>query len=333
MPKSLPPLTALRCFEAVSRLGGFARAARELHVTPAAVSHQIRGLEQYLGVTLFRRTTRKLALTEPAAAAAESLREAFERIGQGVERLRAGGHGGELAISATPAFATRWLVARLPRFQRLHPGIALRMATTPAPVDFEHDDVDVAIRLGRGAFDGAASVELFGEWIAPVATPAFLRAHRVRRPADLARVPLIHDDSLRRAGRPAGWREWCRIANGVPVDARSGTRFDDGHLALQAAAAGGGVALGRLVYAVDDLDAKRLRIALPPIVATDVTYRLLVPESRASRPAVMAFRHWIEGEARAFRRGIERTLGRAVPVSARSATRRRAVIQSSPSRR
>ena len=259
MPKSLPPLTSLRTFEAAARLGGFARAARELHVTPAAVSHQIRGLEEYLGVTLFHRTTRRLVLTEQATAAAESLREAFDRIGQGVDLLRSSGQAGSLAVSASPAFATRWLVGRLPRFQKRHPRIQLRIQASPVPVDFDQEDVDVDVRIGRGGFEGVRAIKLFHEWIAPVAAPALLRLHPLRRPADVARAPLLHDDSMRRAGRPLGWQDWFATGRACErADAHHGTHFDDGHLALQAAADGGGVALGRLVYAVDDLVAEAI---------------------------------------------------------------------------
>jgi LysR family glycine cleavage system transcriptional activator len=305
MPRSLPPLNSLRTFEVAARLGSFTKAARELNVTPAAVSHQIRGLEEYLGVTLFRRTTRSLALTDQAAAAAEALHEAFDRIGQSVELLRASGKSGKsgaLSISVTPAFATRWLVARLPRFKKKHPRINLRIVASSSPVDFDQEDVDVAVRLGRGGFAGVIAISLFHEWLAPVASPAFLRQNILRKPADVTRVPMLHDNSIRRAGRPHAWQEWLRIAGAQPAETRRGTQFDDGHLALQAAAAGGGVALGRLVYAVDDLAAKRLRIALQPVIEMDIAYYLLIPESRAKLPAVVAFRTWMETEAAVFRR-------------------------------
>jgi LysR family glycine cleavage system transcriptional activator len=306
MPQSLPPLNSLRTFELAARLGSFTRAARELHVTPAAVSHQIRGLEEYLGVRLFRRTTRRLALTDQAAAAAETLREAFDRINQGVELLRSSGKSGVLSVSVTPAFATRWLVARLARFQKKHPRIHLRIAASPSPVDFDQADVDVAVRIGRGVFEGVVAIKLFHEWLAPVASPAFLRQNVLRKPADIGRVPMLHDDSMRRAGRPQGWQEWFRVAGAPLSETRQGTHFDDGHLALQAAAAGGGVALGRLVYAVDDVAARRLRIAMQPVMEMDVAYYLLIPESRANLPAVIAFREWIEAEATDFRRSFEK---------------------------
>lgn len=306
MPRSLPPLNALRVFEAAARLGSFARAARELHVTPAAVSHQIRGLESYLGVRLFRRTTRKLVLTEQASAAVASLREAFERIGEGVEMLRAGEHSGLLSLGVTPAFATRWLVGRLPRFERDHPRIRLRVVASQGPVDFEQDDVDIAIRLGRGGFDGVRATELFPEWIAPVAAPSLLRKLRIKRPADLFKAPLVHDDSLRRAGRAIGWQEWLKAAKVRATVRPAATQFDDGHLALQAAACGGGIVLGRLAYAAADLADKKLRIVARPALRLELSYQLLVPEARASLPAVVAFHEWVSEEAAEFRDEIER---------------------------
>ena len=309
MPRSLPPLNSLRTFEAAARLGSFTKAARELNVTPAAVSHQIRGLEQYLGVTLFRRTTRSLALTDQAKAAAETLREAFDRIGQSVESLRSSGRSGKsgaLSISVTPAFATRWLVSRLPHFQRKHPRISLRIAASSSPVDFDQEDVDVAVRIGRGGFAGVIAINLFHEWLAPVASPAFLRRNILRKPSDITRVPMLHDNSMRRAGRPQAWQEWFRIAGAPLAETRKGTQFDDGHLALQAAAAGGGVALGRLVYAMDDVAAKRLRVAMQPVIEMDIAYYLLIPESHANLPAVVAFRTWMEAEAAEFRQSFEK---------------------------
>ena len=320
MPKSLPPLNSLRTFEVAARLGSFTRAARELHETPAAVSHQIRALEEHLGVTLFRRTTRKLAPSDQAMAAADTLREAFDRIHQSVDLLRSSGKTGTLVVSVSPAFATRWLVARLAGFQKQHPRVRLRIAASPVPVDFDQEDVDVAVRIGRGAHAGVVAIKLFHEWLAPVASPAFLRQHVLRKPADIGRVPMLHDDSMRRAGRPQGWPEWFRLAGVALAEARRGTHFDDGHLALQAAAAGGGVALGRLVYAVDDLAAKRLRIVMAPVVEMDIAYYLLLPESRANLPAVIAFRAWMEAEAAEFRDSFGKLLrGRRISSSDRTA--------------
>ena len=305
MPRSLPPLTSLRAFEAAARLLSFTKAARELHVTPAAVSHQIRGLEEYLGVTLFRRTTRRLYLTEQGAQAAEHFSEGFDRILRGVDLLRSNGDGGTLTIGTTPSFATRWLVPRLGRFTRRFPDIQLRIQAGTAPVDFDRDEIDVAVRFGGGGLDGMLAVPLFGERIAPLASPSLVRQHSLRRPADLARVPLLHDNSMRRAGRRTGWPEWFRAAGESNVDSGLGLHFDDGHLVLQAAALGRGVALGRLAYAMDDLTARRLRLPFAPILRMDLRYHLLVPQVRANEPAVEAFRSWLAAEAEAFARSFE----------------------------
>jgi len=300
VPRSLPPLTALRAFEAAARLSSFTKAARELHVTPAAVSHQIRGLEKYLGVTLFRRTTRRLVLTEQGQLAAEHFREGFERLGRGVSLLRADGGGGSLTVSVTTAFATRWLVPRLGRLMRRCPGVDLKLKAGSQPVDFDHDEVDVAVRIGRSGSAGAIAIPVFSESVAPLASPAFIRQHAIRRPSDLAKVALLHDDSMRRAGRPPGWSEWFRAANVRGVDTSHGMHFDDGHLVLQAAAAGRGVALGRLAYALDDLESRRLRMPFGPVLQMDLKYYLLVPEARANEPAIAAFRAWFIQEAALF---------------------------------
>jgi LysR family glycine cleavage system transcriptional activator len=300
VPRSLPPLTALRAFEAAARLSSFTRAARELHVTPAAVSHQIRGLEKFLGVTLFRRTTRRLELTEQGRVAAELFREGFEKLARGVSQLRADQTGASLTLSVTTAFATRWLVPRLGRFARRCPGIDLQLRAGTQPVDFDHDDIDVAVRIGRGGVAGATAIPLFGESVVPLASPAFIRHHGLRRPADMARVPLLHDDSMRRVGRPTRWSEWLAAAKVRNVDTGHGMHIDDGHLVLQAAAGGAGVALGRLVYALDDLDARRLRMPFGPVLDLDMQYYLFVPEARAGELAIAAVRAWFVQEAESF---------------------------------
>lgn len=320
MPRSLPPLTALRAFEAAARLLSFTKAARELHVTPAAVSHQIRGLEEYLGVTLFRRSTRRLVLTDQGALAAEHVGEGFARIVRGVDLLRASGDGGTLTIGTTPSFATRWLVPRIGRFTRRFPDIQLRLRAGTAPVDFDSDEIDVAVRFGVGGSDGLQAVPLFGECLAPLASPSLARQQPLHRPSDLARVPLLHDDSMRRAGRRTGWSDWFRAAGMSNVDSGRGLHLDDGHLVLQAAALGRGVALGRLAYAIDDLAARRLRVPFGPVLRMDLRHHLLVPQARSAEPAIKAFRDWLAAEAESFRRAFEELLtdldGRSRPPRA-----------------
>lgn len=301
MPRSLPPLTSLRAFEAAARSLSFTRAAHELHVTPAAISHQIRGLERYLGVALFQRNGRTLELTRDGQLAAEHFREAFDRIARGVQALRPQGREGELTIRVTPSFATRWLVPRLPALGEALPEVVLRIVTGTAPVDFDRDEVDVAVRFGRGAHESVVSDELFGEHVAPVAAPSFVRTHHLRRPSDLSRVRLLHDESMRRVGRPSTWSEWLRAAGAPAVEVTLGTRFDDSHLALQAACEGQGVALGRLAYAVHDLAQGKLVLPFSRVIELDLHYHLLVPETRAGEPIIAGFRRWLLREAQEFR--------------------------------
>ncbi len=311
MPRSLPPLTSLRAFEAASRSLSFTKAARELHVTPAAISHQIRGLEQFLGVSLFQRAGRRLELTEHGHLAAEHFREAFDRIARGVQALRPQTREGELSIGVTPSFATRWLLPRLKGLAAALPNVTLRFKTGTAPVDFDRDEVDVAVRFGRGVFDAVVTDELFGEVMAPLASPEFLQREPLHRPLDLANAPLIHDDSLRRAGRPLTWSEWLRAAGAPALDVHRGLRFDDSHLALQAACEGQGVALGRLAYAYNDLAQGRLVLPYRKTLTLDLHYHLLVPETRVDEPLVAAFRGWLTHEAEEFRRALTRQGGLA----------------------
>jgi LysR family glycine cleavage system transcriptional activator len=301
MPRSLPPLTSLRAFEAAARSLSFTKAARELHVTPAAISHQIRGLEQFLGVTLFQRTSRRLELTRDGQLAAEHFREAFERIARGVQALRQQGREGELVIGVTPSFAARWLLPRLPSLADELPQVRVRLVSSTAPVDFDRDDIDLAVRFGRGGFDSVVTDELFNEVVAPVASPAFLRKHPLRRPADLARVRLLQDESMRRAGRPPSWTEWLRAAGEPGLEIECGLVVDDSHLALQAASDGQGVALGRLAYAVNDVAQGRLVLPFSQVIELDLHYYLILPEARAQEPLIARFREWLLREAAEFR--------------------------------
>lgn len=300
----MPPLRALRIFEAAARLQSFSKAARELNVTPAAVSHQIRGLERHLGVELFRRTGRRVALSDDGRAAAESLREGFEQIQRGVDALRRRSSVRSVTLNATPSFATRWLLPRLARFANRHPNLRLRVVTSVTPPDFEEDEIDLAIRLGRAGMEHARGEELFGERIAPVASPGFLRQHPVRRLTDLTRLPLLHDDSLRRAGRATGWTEWLASAGNVGTHRRGGMQFNDGHLALQAAVEGLGVALGRMAYALPEIEHGRLRRVHPLVLDLELGYWLLHSGLRSEDPAVVAVAAWLRLEALRFRREL-----------------------------
>jgi LysR family transcriptional regulator, glycine cleavage system transcriptional activator len=301
MPLSLPPLTSLRAFEAAARSLSFTKAARELHVTPAAISHQIRGLENFLGVTLFQRAGRRLELTRDGQLAADHFSDAFERIARGVQALRPKARDGELAIGVTPAFATRWLLPRLPSLVAELPQVRVTLVTGTAPVDFDCDEIDVGIRFGQGGSSSTVTDLLFNEIVAPVASPAFVRRHQLRRPVDLARVRLLHDESMRRAGRPPTWTEWLNVAGATIAEIECGLFFDDSHLTLQAACEGQGVALGRLAYAVSDLAQGRLVLPFGQVLELDMHYQLIVPKARAQEAVIARFRQWLLHEADGFR--------------------------------
>ncbi len=191
MPRQLPPLTALRAFEAAARHLSFVRAAEELHVTPAAISQQVRLLEDHLGVSLFRRG-RKLALGDAAAALLPLVSEAFDQIERAMLKVRPSALNNALVVSSPPAFASRWLIPRLEDFQTRHPDIDLRLDATKRPVNFEVEDVDVAIRFGAGNYPGLVAERLMPEAIVPVAAPVL--AATIHTPDDLARCTLLEDD-------------------------------------------------------------------------------------------------------------------------------------------
>ena len=307
MPKGLPPLSALRAFEAAGRLQSFTRAAEELHVTTAAISHQVRSLEEWLGLRLFRRTTRRLFLTEEGQLALGHFREGFERLAKGVEVLREGDRRRILTVSTTPSFAAKWLVPRLDRFAHVHPDIDMRLAASTALVRFDRDQVDVAVRFGRGRYEGVGSQRLFGEFVTPMASPRVWAALRRKpRPADVSRMTILHDDSVLMTGRQPGWPEWLRRAGVSGSNVDRGMHFDDGHLVLQAAAEGRGVALGRIALAAPDLDAGSLVAPFPEVLALDAGYWLVIPEGREKRPAIAAFTAWMADEAKAFGRRLPR---------------------------
>lgn len=305
MSRSLPPLNSLRAFEAAGRLLSFSKAAAELHVTPAAISHQIKGLEEYLRVQLFRRSTRRLFLTEQGQLALAHFREGFDRLAKGVEALRTRGERGVLTVSTAPSFAAKWLVPRLGGFAQQYPEVDLRLAANTALVDFDRDNVDAAIRFGRGVYDRLATYKLFGESLTPMLSPKLMgRRKSMKNPADLARLPLLHDDSVRMTGRQPGWAEWFKLAGVADAQTSRGIHFDDGHLVLQAASEGRGVALGRAVLAAADLASGALVAPFAITIPLDVGYYVVVPEMRSEEPTIAAFRRWIMHEAETFRPAI-----------------------------
>ncbi|HTY99020.1 MAG TPA: transcriptional regulator GcvA [Rhodocyclaceae bacterium] len=312
MAYRLPPLPVLRAFEAAARHLSFKKAAEELHVTPAAVSQQIKALESYLDLPLFRRLTRALELTEHGAAMLPKIREGFECLAAAVEA--AGEHrGGALTVTAPPSFATHWLLSRLPRFAAAHPEIALRLASSPdsvdrrgetaildeALVDLRGEASTVAIRYGTGIYPGYWVERLFAPVYVPVCSPKLLAGRPpLRTPADLGRQVLIHDETIDDGERPI-WDAWLQAAGADDIDAERGPHFSNAALAIEAAVAGQGVALAAKPLVEDDVAAGRLAIPFAVALPSPYAYFLVTAEAVARRPPVAAFRQWLLAEAAA----------------------------------
>ncbi|MFC5353826.1 transcriptional regulator GcvA [Azospirillum himalayense] len=294
MARRLPPLNALRAFESAARHLSFTKAAEELHVTQAAVSHQIKGLEEWLGMPLFRRMNRALILTETGQSYLPPVRDALDTLSHATERLFRMDGSGALTISTMPSFAAKWLVMRLGRFQARHPELEVRLHTTPQLVDFSQQDVDIGIRFGAGNWPGLRCERLMTEDIYPVCSPSLLDGPRpLCCPEDLRHHTLLHDDYF------ITWGTWGEAAGIAGLDHARGPRFDDSALLLQVAAEGGGVALARGVLVADDVAAGRLVRLFDVHLPGNYAYYVVAPPHYFSRPKVKAFRDWLFEEAAA----------------------------------
>jgi LysR family glycine cleavage system transcriptional activator len=298
MNQRLPSLNALRAFEAAARHLSLTKAARELHVTPAAVSHQVKALEADLGVSLLRRVKGEFVLTETAQTVLPVLRAGFDQIAEAARRLRADEARHFLTISVGPTFAATWLVRRLGGFKAAFPEIDVRLQTTDQVVDFAREGVDIGIRFGAGDYPGLQAVRLFDEDIYPVCSPGLLeRGPPLDSPADLAGHSLLHVEwtaALTKGKEETlDWQLWLRAAGAEQVDALRGPRFSHANLALQAAIEGQGLALGSESLARDDLAAGRLVRPFDVVLPVNLAYYLVYPEETAERPKIAAFRHWI----------------------------------------
>ena len=305
MNRHLPPLNSLRAFEAAARHLSFKKAAEELHVTPAAISQQIRGLEDYCGVELFRRLTRALVLTDAGKAALPALRDGFDRLAEGAEAMRAAGQGGVITVSVAPSFGAKWLVPRLDRFRDAQPEFDVRIDATDALASFSGDGVDVALRYGRGVYRGLKAECLMSEVAFPVCSPRLLeKGPPLERPEDLRHHTLLHVQWKMEDDAAPNWRMWLKAAGIEGVDPERGPRFTLENMAVEAAIEAQGVAIvsGALVEA--DLKAGRLVRPFPAAVseATAFCYYLVYPEARAADPKVAAFRDWVHDEIARDRR-------------------------------
>jgi LysR family glycine cleavage system transcriptional activator len=286
-------LPALRAFEAAARHGSFKHAADELAVTATAISHQVRALEEHLGMPLFERRVRQVVLTEAGAALYPVLRDGFDAFAAALQQLAPGPARRHVTISATGAFMARWLAPRVARFRAQHPDIDLDLRASDVAVDLRQDAVDVAIRYGRGPYPGLAAEPLFGDRFAPVASPAL----GALAPADLTTLPLIEFTWRRAHPDNPTWQAWFAAA-GLPWHAPRGQlRFSDEDHAIQAALAGQGVALLSLALVGDDLAAGRLRQPFGPTLPGH-TYHLVRRVPDTPRPEVDAALAWLRAEAK-----------------------------------
>ena len=313
MVSRLAPLNALKAFEATARHLSVKKAAAELSVTPAAVSHQIKALEDYLGVQLFHRRNRALELTEAARAGLPKLRDGFESLVQAVERLRAHKGGGMLMVSAAPSFAARWLMPRLHRFLDANPEVDVRISARlrqasegrrevtaeRATIDTWLADSDVAILYGHGDYPDFRVDKLLALSVTPICSPRLMtqRKNPLLRPEDLRHHLLLHDETGDLYDGVSFWEVWMKAAGVAGVDLNRGPHFSHAVLAFEAAIEGHGVVATMPVLAESDLHAARLVTPFALRVPLASAYYLVSSQEAAKRPAVAAFREWLLKEA------------------------------------
>jgi len=291
MTARLPSLNGLRAFEAAARHLSFTLAAGELNVTQTAISHQIRRLEEELGIRLFVRQNRALALTPEARDYLPGVRAAFNDLRLATDRLLRKDDDKVLTVSTLASLAAKWLLPRLTDFQEQHPGIDVRITTSTSLVDFQRDDVDAAIRYGRGQWPGLRADWLMADELFPVCSPSLLRGDKpLRQPEDLKGYPLLHTSNA----NSDDWRLWLTAA-GLPADIarQPGITFDMIFMTIQAAIDGIGVAMGRTSYVQDDIAKGRLVVPFKIALPADAGFYLVSPQGRREAPKLAAFRQWM----------------------------------------
>jgi len=294
MPDRLPPLTALRAFEAAARHMSFALAAAELNVTPAALSFQIKSLEEHLGSPVFKRLNRAIELTEVGALLVPGTRDGFETLTgawRGARRFLDQTH---ITVTAGPAFTSKWLAPRMFEFAQDHPEIELRFSAGLRMVDMDRDDVDVAIRFGYGPDDGVYSQWFMADYFTPLCTPDL--AKTLKSPHDLAHQALLYSDDTAFLNPACDWQAWFNAA-GVHTSPPPGPHFNQADHALDAAMADGGVVLGRLALAQKSMREKRLVAPFKTALSTQAHFRILCPLGAEKRPHIAAFLEWIDVQA------------------------------------
>lgn len=294
-------LNALKAFAASARHGSFAGASHELNVTPAAVGQLVRSLEEWLGAPLFTRATSgraRLVPTEAALRALPDIQAGFDKLGQGLSILREASLTGVLTVTVSPAFAAKWLLPRLERFQAEWPDTDIRIDTSNKPVDFAAQGIDIGVRYGAGAWPGLLAEKLLEEEVFPVCSPALRQRLPMKQPSDLAGKTLIHDLSLEGIDGASGWADWMQHASVADITTKRGLKVNNSAAVLQAACEGQGVALARSVMVNDDLAAGRLVRLFPQIrLLSPLSYFIVYRAESATAPRLVAFRNWLLTEA------------------------------------
>lgn len=294
MTDRLPPLTALRAFDAAARHMSFADAAAELNVTPAALSFQIKSLEEHLGQPVFRRLNRAVELTEAGRILAPGTQDGFAALTAAWRSARRLSDTSVIRLTAGPAFTAKWLAPRMFSFASAHPEIELRFSATLRLLDFDRDDVDLAIRFGYPGSDGDLySRTIMEEWVTPMASPEL--AATLKTPEDLLSATLLHQDDTRFLKPAVTWEAWFR-ATGLGEIPKGGLRFSQADHALDAALASVGVVMGRRSLAARDLAEGRLVAPFEMALTTEANYRIVCPEGTQERAHIKAFIDWIEAE-------------------------------------
>lgn len=299
MARQMPPLNPLRAFEAAARLLSFTRAAEELFVTPSAVSHQVKVLEDTLGVPLFSRLGKSLALTPSGRAYLPEVQRAFKQLAQATQRLQAA-ELPVLRINVPPTFAVKWLIPRMARFMTSNPSVDLKVSTSAKMVDFAREDIDLAIRYGRGQYAGLRAERCLSVEVFPVCSPKLMKgAHPLRHPEDLRHHTLLHDDSTYTDASNPDWAMWLQHAGVTDVDAARGPSFWPSYLVINAAVDGLGVALAKKNWVTQELADGRLVRPFDTSLPVEYGYYVVYPEERADDPTIATFTEWMRAEVAA----------------------------------
>jgi len=286
VPRTLPPLETFRFFEAAARHLNFTRAAEEMHVTHGAVSQRIKRLEEHLGMSLFRRSSRRMLLTDEGRLLLERVRNAIGEIAEGLEAIRPGDRDRILTISVVPGFAAYWLLPRLLGFIERHPDIEVNIRPTFSLTDFTRDGVDMAVRFGSGTWPGLKSIKLYDEQLFPVCSPSFRGGRLPRAPAELLKTPLLHDER-----QP--WSLWFKAVGLDYRGAGRGQRYAEQTLLLAAAIGGLGVALARASFVKADLESGRLVQLFSQSVRAKSSCYIVYPRGSETLGKIQAFQEWL----------------------------------------